>query len=212
VDSKDTKRIQEVLGALLYYARAVDCTMIPAIGSIATQQANATKATMKAITQLLNYCATHPDAVVPYYASDMVLYIESDASYLSETKARSRAAGYHYHLSNHPPHPDQPPAPTDPSPPMNGAIVVPCKVMREVLSSASEAEEDLHRTKDTKERRRYSRIDGEVQDRTPDFPRREERISRQQSKGICYHSWTVHSQCEEQIGKRTIRARYLGNE
>ena len=139
VDSRDTKRIQEVLGTLLYYARAVDCTMIPAIGSIATQQANATKATMKAITRLLNYCATHPDAVVRYYAIDMVLYIESDASYLSKTKARSRAAGYHY-LSNHPPHPDQPPAPTDPSPPMNGAIIVPCKVMREVLSSASEAE------------------------------------------------------------------------
>ena len=88
MDSKDTKRIQEVLGTLLYYARAVDCTMIPAIGSIATQQANATKATMKAITRLLNYCATHPDAVAHYYASDMVLYIESDASYLRETKAR----------------------------------------------------------------------------------------------------------------------------
>jgi hypothetical protein len=43
------------------------------------------------------------------------------------------------------------------------------------------------------------------------FPPREEIISRQQSKGICYHSRTVHSQCEEQIGKR-IRIRYLGNE
>jgi hypothetical protein len=71
--------------------------------------------------------------------------------------------------------------------------------------------EDLRRTKDTNERRHYSRIDGEVQDRTPDFPPREERISRQQSKGIWYHSRTVHSQCEEQIGKR-IRICYLGNE
>jgi hypothetical protein len=138
VDSKDTKRIHEVLGTLLYYARAVDCTMIPAIGTIAMQQANATTATMKAINKLLNYCATHPDAVVRYYSSDMILWIESDASYLSETKARSPAAGYHY-LSNKPPNPDQPPAPTDSSPPMNGAIVVPCKVMREVFSGASEA-------------------------------------------------------------------------
>jgi hypothetical protein len=89
VDLKDTKRVQEVLGTLLYYARAVDCTMIPAIGTIATQQAQATTATMKAITQLLNYCATHPNAVVRYYSSDMCLYIESDASYLSETKACS---------------------------------------------------------------------------------------------------------------------------
>jgi hypothetical protein len=61
------------------------------------------------------------------------------------------------------------------------------------------------------EQRRYSRIDGEVQDRTRDCPTREERISRQQRKGICYYSRTVHSQCEEQIGKR-IRIRYLGNE
>jgi hypothetical protein len=102
VDSKDTKCIQEVLGALLYYARAVNCTMISVIGTIATQQANATTATMKAITKLLNYCATHPDAVVRYYSSDMILWIESDASYLSKTKARSRAAGYHY-LRNKPP-------------------------------------------------------------------------------------------------------------
>jgi hypothetical protein len=113
--------------------------MIPAIGTIATQQNNATTASMKAITRLLNYCATYPDAVVRYYSSDMILWIESDALYLSETKARPRAASYHY-LSNKPPNPNQPPAPTNPSPPMNGAIIVPCKVMREVLSSASEAE------------------------------------------------------------------------
>jgi hypothetical protein len=113
--------------------------MIPAIGTIATQQTNATTATMKAITKLLNYCATYPDAVVRYYSSDMILWIESDALYLSETKARPRAASYHY-LSNKPPNPNQPPAPTNPSPPMNGAIIVPCKVMREVLSSAYEAE------------------------------------------------------------------------
>jgi hypothetical protein len=86
---------------------------------------------MQAITKFLNYCATHPDAVVGYYSSDMILWIQSDASYLSETKARSCTAGHHY-LSNKPPNPDQPPAPNDPSPPMNGAIVVPCKVMREV--------------------------------------------------------------------------------
>jgi hypothetical protein len=139
VDSKDTKPIQEVLGTLLYYARAVDCTMIPAIGTIARQEANATTATMRAINQMLNYCATHPDAVVCYHSSNMILWTERDASYLSKTKAQSRATGYHF-LSNKPPNPDQPPAPNDPSPPMNGAIVVPCKVMREVLSSASEAE------------------------------------------------------------------------
>jgi hypothetical protein len=102
--------------------------MIPAVGTIARQEANATTATMKAINKMLNY-----------HSSNMILWTESDASYLRETKAQSRATGYHY-LNNKPPNPDQPPAPNDPSPPMNGAIVVPCKVMREVLSSASEAE------------------------------------------------------------------------
>ena len=61
--------------------------MVTAIGSIATEQANATERTMKAITRLLNYAASHPEAKIRYHASDMILYIESDASYLSETKA-----------------------------------------------------------------------------------------------------------------------------
>jgi hypothetical protein len=139
LNAADTTRVQQVLGTLLFYARAVDSTMLPAIGSIATQQAKGTKATMKAITQLLNYCATHPDATVRFIASDMVLHIESDASYLSESKARSRAAGYHF-LSAKPKDPTKPPQPNDSPPPANGAINVLCQIMREVLSSAAEAE------------------------------------------------------------------------
>jgi hypothetical protein len=36
---------------------------------------------------LLNYAATHPDAVLSYHASDMVLHVHSDASYLSESQS-----------------------------------------------------------------------------------------------------------------------------
>jgi len=71
-------------------------TMLPAIGTIATQKAQGMRATMNAITQLLNYCVTNPNAVVQYYASDMVFHIDSDTSYLTAPKAHSRAAGYHY--------------------------------------------------------------------------------------------------------------------
>jgi hypothetical protein len=92
---------------------------------------------MKAVIQLLNYCATHPDAVMQYYASDMVLHIESVASYLSAAKARSRAAGYHF-LSDRP---SNPPDPTAAPLMANGAVNVLCTVMREVLASAREAEE-----------------------------------------------------------------------
>lgn len=87
LDIKQTKRVQEVLGTLLYYARAIDCTLVPAIGTIATEQSKATKLTMQAITKLLNHVATYPDASIRFHASGMQLYVESDASYLSETKA-----------------------------------------------------------------------------------------------------------------------------
>ena len=56
--------------------------MLMAIGTIATQQSKGTQQTMQAIVHLLNYCATHdPNAVVHFCASDMVLWVESDASY-----------------------------------------------------------------------------------------------------------------------------------
>ena len=37
LDKSGKKVVQEVCGTLLYYAQAVDCTMLAALGSIATQ-------------------------------------------------------------------------------------------------------------------------------------------------------------------------------
>ena len=82
--SKEEKKIiQEVTGTFLYYARVVDVTMFPALGSIANQQANTMENTMKKVKQFLDYAATHRDAIITYHASDMVLAGHSDASYLS---------------------------------------------------------------------------------------------------------------------------------
>jgi hypothetical protein len=116
--------MQEVLGTLLYYAPAIDSTILVPISTLASQQAHGTNATMIALTQLLNYAATNPEATILYSASDMVLHVSSEASYLTAPEARSRAAGYHY-LSSRPIDLDQPPLPTDPDPPNNGAIHVP---------------------------------------------------------------------------------------
>jgi hypothetical protein len=77
----EAKRIQEVVGTFLYLARAVDCTMLVALGTLASQQASGTEATIAAMTQLLNYAATHPDPVVRFKRSDMQLEVASDASY-----------------------------------------------------------------------------------------------------------------------------------
>ena len=45
------KSAQEVLGVLLYYDRAIDRTMLTALGTVATQQAAPTKNTIRNIHQ-----------------------------------------------------------------------------------------------------------------------------------------------------------------
>ena len=99
LDQDEKLRLQQVIGTFLYYARAVDNTMLASLGSLAGAQSQVTQKTMQAMMQLLNYAATHPDAQIMFTASGMILYIESDASYLSEPKARSRVGGYFF-LSN----------------------------------------------------------------------------------------------------------------
>eukprot|EP00957_Ditylum_brightwellii_P164904 12555063-Ditylum_brightwellii.AAC.1 len=51
-----------------------------ALNAIASEQEHPTQKTVAAIVQLLNYCATHPEATVQYHASGMVLHIHIDAS------------------------------------------------------------------------------------------------------------------------------------
>jgi len=46
LDGAGRKHVQEVIGVLLYYACAVDPTMLVALGTLASQQANSTQATM----------------------------------------------------------------------------------------------------------------------------------------------------------------------
>jgi hypothetical protein len=90
---------------------------------------------MRDLTQLFNYCATHPDVIVGFTKSDMILYVESDASYLWETKACSRFAGYHY-LSSKPLDPTKPPGPDEPHPKLNVPINISAKILHEIVSSA----------------------------------------------------------------------------
>jgi hypothetical protein len=87
LDKQGKKHVQEVIGTLLYCAHCVDNTMLPALGSLATQQPNPTQNTKKIVHQFLDYVATHSDAIITYQASGMVLAGHSNASYLSETNA-----------------------------------------------------------------------------------------------------------------------------
>jgi len=131
LDDDGVKRIQQIIGAVLYYARAIDETTLCGLSSLASEQAEATVLTNEKANQLLDYLATHPDATVRYYASEMVLNIHSDASYLSETRARSRVAGLYFLGSV--PKPNQPIQ-------LNGAIYVFTGILKFVVASAAEAE------------------------------------------------------------------------
>jgi hypothetical protein len=57
--------IQKVTGSVLYYARAVDTTVLMPLNDIATEQSKATGKTQAATNHLLDYLATHPDATNP---------------------------------------------------------------------------------------------------------------------------------------------------
>ena len=87
---------------------------------------------MSEVTWFLDYCASHTDASIEYRASDMILWMASDASYLSESNTRSRA-GALFFLGPHPQHPGQPP---NKQPPLNGIIYALAKIIDTVMSSA----------------------------------------------------------------------------
>ena len=131
IDEIRKVRIQRVVGGLLYYARAVDLTLLHPLSAIASQQGSPTENTEAQLEQLLDYVATHPAAVIRFHPSSMILNIHSDASYLTEPKARSRVAG-HYFLGEIPQN-NQPIK-------LNGAIYAFCGILKFVVASAAEAE------------------------------------------------------------------------
>jgi hypothetical protein len=67
-----------------------------ALSDISSQQAAPIENTMKRVNHFLDYMWTDPDAVIRYRASDMILNVHSDVSYLSTPKARSQAGGYFF--------------------------------------------------------------------------------------------------------------------
>ena len=58
---KGLRRVQQVVGALLWVVQAVNNKLLVALSAIRPHQASATEETNKSINQLLDYCATYPD-------------------------------------------------------------------------------------------------------------------------------------------------------
>eukprot|EP00957_Ditylum_brightwellii_P110573 8433961-Ditylum_brightwellii.AAC.1 len=60
----EIKWVQDIVGTLLYYARAVDPMLAAALSAIASKQASATKKMEEVCHQLLDYVAMHLNAAV----------------------------------------------------------------------------------------------------------------------------------------------------
>ena len=126
-------RLKQFFGTLLYYAQAVDPTMVKAIDSLASQQSEATNTTSKRMTHLLNYSVSHPNATIPYTQSVMILHSSSDASHLSEPKDRSCVGG-HFFLDK------KYVGKEIPKPKLNVPVHTVSNILRNVMASAGEAE------------------------------------------------------------------------
>ena len=82
---------------------------------------------------LLNYLHTHPDAVLIFKASNMVLWVDPDAAYLVKPNTKSRMPGFYY-VSTHPAKLKVK------TPPLNETILAICKTMPHVMASTEESE------------------------------------------------------------------------
>jgi hypothetical protein len=83
---------------------------------------------MRKTKWLLDYVATHPDAVLTFKASNMVLTVHSNALYLSKAKACSQARGLFFCSNN-----------LD-DPPNSRAILIILQIIKAVMSLAAETE------------------------------------------------------------------------
>jgi hypothetical protein len=69
--------------------------MLKGLNTNAKKTANPTELTRKWKGHMLDHAAMNPEAICRgYYASDMILKIHSNASYLDEAQAKSSYSGY----------------------------------------------------------------------------------------------------------------------
>jgi len=131
--------------------------MLKPISALSAQQAELAQGTMRRVQHFLDYAATKEPAVTTYRASDMLLAIHSDAGYLNEEGARSRAKGHHFLSEN------------VTSPSNNGAIYNEASIIKAVMSSTAKAKIGALYTNARKgvEERKILRAMGHPQPPTP---------------------------------------------
>jgi hypothetical protein len=128
LDKSRKKFILEVTWVFLFLAWAIDGTILTPLSALASKQATPTETTMEKCLQFLKYTASQEDAILTYKASNMVLAIHSNASYLFEPEALSQAGGHMFMAG-------QEEIPTN-----FGTVLKILQIIRAVMSSAAEPE------------------------------------------------------------------------
>ena len=128
LDAPGIKLIQGIFGTVLYHAQEVNNKLLTTLSSIGSELTRASQATNKSANYLLDYLATYPNDDINYKPSNIILAAHSDAAYLNETRACSRA-GSHIFCSDN-----------DLTPRDNGPVLSLTQIINVVMSSASEAE------------------------------------------------------------------------
>jgi hypothetical protein len=126
--TEGVKRIQGIIGALLYYAHAVNNRLLATLSTLSSQQATAIEATDVAMNQLLDYLTTYPDDCTTYRTSDMILCTHTNAGFYNKSKGHSQAGAYIFVSKN------------NPFPKHNGPTLSISQIMKCVMSSAAKAE------------------------------------------------------------------------
>ncbi len=124
ISTEGIKRIQGIIGALLYYACTVNNKLLATLSTLNFQQATANKVTNNAINQLLDYLATYPNNGTTYCASNMILCAHANYGIHNESKGRSRAGAHIFVSKNDPFHKN------------NGLVLSTSQIMKFVMSFA----------------------------------------------------------------------------
>jgi hypothetical protein len=122
--------LQAIIGTLLYYARAVDPSLLPIANELTSKQSQPTAAFMHAANRALSYCAGRPNMATTFHECGMILIVYVDASYLSLSRSNARSVvGCIFFLGNQ-----------NQSTRVNGTISVISTIIPCVVASAGEAE------------------------------------------------------------------------
>ena len=131
----DINTLQQLIGSVLYYTRAIDPTYMHEVNKLGSEQASATESILPQAQRLLEYARAYPDSELVFRKSKMELIVQTDASYNSRKQARS-VAGFLMYFGDA----KNALQPTDKPTLENGAIMSGSVVMDVIVASAGEAE------------------------------------------------------------------------